>query len=76
MLIDPRSKDAAITKGYLRTAQAAQYLGIGQSTLERMRANSEGPAHRVIGAKIVIYAISDLDAYASRKVFAGMAQAA
>lgn len=55
-------------KAYLRTREAADYLGLGQSTLERMRLRGDGPAYRIIGAKIISYAIADLDAFASRNV--------
>lgn len=54
--------------GYLRTTAAAQYLGIGKSTLERKRIDGNGPQFRVLGAKIIVYAIHDLDAWASEQV--------
>jgi hypothetical protein len=40
-------------QGYLRTAAAAKYLSIGQSTLERKRIDGTGPKFRVLGSKIV-----------------------
>lgn len=77
MLIDPRDKShRTISKGYLRTAPAAEYLDIGQSTLERARIRGDGPAYRVLGSKIVVYAIEDLDAYAARQVRISTSQAA
>lgn len=54
--------------GYLRTAAAAQYLGIGKSTLERKRIEGSGPRFRVLGPKIIVYAIRDLDDWASMQV--------
>lgn len=68
MAIDSRSKDARASKGYLRTADAAEYLGIGQSTLERSRIAGTGPVFRVLGSRIVVYAIEDLDAFASQDI--------
>ncbi|WP_203309633.1 helix-turn-helix domain-containing protein [Sphingomonas beigongshangi] len=57
-----------MTQGYLRTPEAAKYLGIGQSTLERKRIDGTGPQFRQLGARIVTYAIADLDAWASQQV--------
>lgn len=76
MLIDPSSKDAAASKGYLRTAPAAAYLDMGQSTLERLRIAGTGPVFRILGSRIVVYAIDDLDAYASRNIRTSTTQAA
>jgi predicted DNA-binding transcriptional regulator AlpA len=57
-----------MTQGYLRTADAAKYLGIGQSTLERKRVDGTGPTFRQLGARIVTYAVTDLDRWASKQV--------
>ena len=57
-----------MTQGYLRTADAAAYLGVGKSTLERKRIEGTGPKFRVLGARIVSYAVADLDAWAGRQV--------
>ena len=57
-----------MTKGYLRTPGAAAYLGVGQSTLERKRIDGTGPKFRRLGAKIITYAIDDLDAWASEQI--------
>lgn len=57
-----------ITQSYLRTADAAKYLGIGQSTLERKRVDGTGPRFRRLGIKIVTYAVADLDEWASGSV--------
>lgn len=57
-----------MTQGYLRTPDAARYLGIGRSTLERKRIDGTGPAFRQLGSRIVTYAVSDLDAWASKQV--------
>ena len=65
-----------MTQRYLRTADAAQYLGIGQSTLERTRIDGTGPRWRKLGARIVIYAVQDLDAWASNEVRYSTSEAA
>jgi predicted DNA-binding transcriptional regulator AlpA len=57
-----------MTAAYLRTPEAASYLGIGRSTLERKRYDGTGPRFRQLGARIVTYAIADLDAWASENV--------
>ena len=76
MLIDPRDKSGAMHKGYLRTGPAADYLDIGKSTLERMRIAGTGPKFRILGSKIVVYGIPDLDDFASRQVLSSTAERA
>lgn len=63
-----------MTQGYLRTPAAAKYLGVGQSTLERKRIDGTGPKFRQLGARIVTYAVSDLDAWASRQVLSSTSE--
>jgi predicted DNA-binding transcriptional regulator AlpA len=58
-----------MTKQYLRTPDAATYLGVGRSTLERKRVDGSGPKFRRLGTRVVIYAVDDLDAWASEQVF-------
>lgn len=65
-----------MTQRYLRTADAAQYLGIGQSTLERKRIDGTGPRWRRLGTRIVTYAIEDLDAWAGNEVRLSTSEAA
>ncbi|AJR22511.1 MULTISPECIES: helix-turn-helix transcriptional regulator [unclassified Sphingobium] len=65
-----------MTQAYLRTPDAAKYLGIGKSTLERKRIEGTGPAFRRLGSKIVTYAVKDLDAWASQHVLESTSQAA
>lgn len=61
---------------YLRTPDAAAYLGIGQSTLERKRIDGTGPKFRRLGAKIVTYFKDDLDAWAGEQVRQSTSEAA
>jgi len=65
-----------MTQGYLRTPDAARYLGIGQSTLERKRVDGSGPKFRQLGARIFTYAIGDLDAWASEQVLSSTSERA
>jgi predicted DNA-binding transcriptional regulator AlpA len=51
---------------WLRTSDAAQHVGLATSTLERLRSVGGGPPYRKAGAKIVVYALSDLDAWVKR----------
>ena len=55
-------------KKYLRTADAAEYLGVGKSTLERARVEGTGPTFRRLGSKTVAYSVDDLDAWASEQI--------
>ncbi|KQT62066.1 MULTISPECIES: helix-turn-helix transcriptional regulator [unclassified Aureimonas] len=56
---------ARIPQNYLRTPDAARYLGLSGRTLEKHRTYGTGPAYRKLGA-IVVYAVEDLEAWASR----------
>jgi len=46
-----------------RTPDAARYLGLTASTLEKMRLSGGGPPFVRLGARAVGYAIGDLDSY-------------
>jgi len=63
-----------MNQAYLRTAKAAEYLGVGQSTLERKRIDGTGPKFRVLGSRIVTYAVTDLDAWASQQVLSSTSE--
>jgi predicted DNA-binding transcriptional regulator AlpA len=45
----------------LRTPQAAQYVGLSASTLEKLRLTGNGPPYQKAGRKIVVYRPQDLD---------------
>jgi predicted DNA-binding transcriptional regulator AlpA len=47
----------------LRTPDAAKYLGLTGSTLEKMRLFGTGPRFVRIGTRAVGYAVDDLDAF-------------
>lgn len=48
--------------GRLRVSEAAKYLGMGHSTLDRMRHEGRGPRYLKLGGR-VFYRREDLDAY-------------
>ena len=49
----------------LPTPEAAAYLSLGKSTLDKMRLTGGGPSYFKVGARIV-YDVSDLDAWLAR----------
>lgn len=65
----PLQADAAAGgagRRYLNTSQAADYLGMSPTTLNRMRVTGEGPPYSKVGRR-VIYDISELDAWVARR---------
>lgn len=50
---------------YLRTPEAARFLGLSGRTLEKHRTYGTGPVYRKLGGRIV-YALEDLQAWADR----------
>lgn len=49
-------------KRHHRTVDAARYLGISKSMLEKLRLTGEGPRFAKLG-KVVVYDVADLDAW-------------
>jgi predicted DNA-binding transcriptional regulator AlpA len=47
----------------LRTPDAAKYVGLTGSTLEKMRLLGNGPRFVRLGARAIGYAVGDLDAF-------------
>jgi predicted DNA-binding transcriptional regulator AlpA len=52
---------------YLRTPEAARFLGLSPRTLEKHRTYGTGPTYRKLGGRIV-YALDDLKHWADRGV--------
>lgn len=50
---------------FLRTPEAARFLGLSGRTLEKHRSYGTGPVYRKLGGRIV-YAIDDLQRWANR----------
>jgi hypothetical protein len=51
------------TQCVLRTPEAAKYVGLSPSTLEKLRLTGNGPVYQKAGTKIVVYRVDDLDAW-------------
>ncbi len=50
----------------LRTIEAAAYIGLSKSTLEKLRVTGGGPSYSALG-RVVVYRIEDLDAWVSAR---------
>src|SRR3546814_3120773 len=50
---------------YLRTKEAAHYVGLSARTLEKHRTYGTGPAYRKVGGR-VLYTLEDLRGWADR----------
>jgi predicted DNA-binding transcriptional regulator AlpA len=57
--------NAALPARFLRTPEAARFLGLSGRTLEKHRAYGTGPTYRKIGGRVV-YALPDLQSWADR----------
>lgn len=58
-MIDPKT---GLPPRFLRTPDAARFLGLSLRTLEKHRTYGTGPIYRKIGGRIV-YAVEDLQAW-------------
>ena len=56
---------AALPPRYLRTPEAARFLGLSGRTLEKHRTFGTGPTYKKIGGRVV-YALDDLQGWANR----------
>ncbi|GGC94247.1 helix-turn-helix transcriptional regulator [Chelatococcus reniformis] len=56
---------AGLPPRFLRTPEAARFLGLSGRTLEKHRTYGTGPAYRKLGGRVV-YALDDLQAWANR----------
>jgi len=59
------NSNAGLPLRYLRTPEAARFLGLSGRTLEKHRTYGTGPAYRKLGGRVV-YALEDLRAWADR----------
>ena len=57
------SEAQSTSAAYLATAQAASYIGLSKSTLEKKRISGDGPRYLKLG-KRVVYATDALDMWA------------
>lgn len=58
---------ADIPPRYLRTPEAARFLGLSDRTLEKHRTYGTGPLYRKLGGRVV-YSVEDLQSWANRGV--------
>lgn len=68
--------DGVAVTPLLTTAQAARYLGKGESTLEQARVSGENCPPYIKDGRSVRYRLSDLEAYVAARVRTSTAQAA
>ena len=47
----------------LRTAEAAEYIGLSESTLAKMRLRGDGPPYIKAGRRVVLYDMQDVNAW-------------
>lgn len=59
------SNPAGMPPRFLRTPEAARFLGLSDRTLEKHRTYGTGPAYRKLGGRVV-YGLEDLQAWADR----------
>ncbi|MCW5703927.1 MULTISPECIES: helix-turn-helix transcriptional regulator [Bradyrhizobium] len=57
--------NAGLPPRYLRTPEAARFLGLSGRTLEKHRTYGTGPTYRKLGGRVV-YALDDLKAWVDR----------
>jgi hypothetical protein len=50
-----------------RTPEAAKYIGIAPSTLEKMRGTGDGPEFERVGKRAVVYSEEALEAYLAKR---------
>ncbi|RVU07011.1 DNA-binding protein [Novosphingobium umbonatum] len=48
----------------MKTSEAAAFLGVSQSTLEKLRLSGNGPRYLRIAGRSIRYRVADLDAWA------------
>lgn len=66
--------DADPEPRYLDNAEAAAFLKLSPRTLEKQRVRGGGPAYCKLGRRVV-YALTDLEAWASQRRYCSTTQA-
>jgi predicted DNA-binding transcriptional regulator AlpA len=57
---------ATAPRRYLRTAEAADYLGLAPGTLDKLRVTGGGPVFAKLG-RVAVYELADLDAWVAER---------
>jgi excisionase family DNA binding protein len=52
-----------MSKSYVSTEEAADYLGVSTSWLAKLRMKREGPAYFKLGARCVLYDLEELETW-------------
>ena len=65
---------SVIAPKFVRTGDASRFLGVGESTLEKLRCVGGGPRFSKLG-KIVVYALGDLERWAADRVVGSTSEA-
>lgn len=60
------NSSSRITPRFVRTHDAAAFLGLSGRTLEKHRCTGTGPVFRKLGGRVV-YAVEDLEAWAAAR---------
>lgn len=60
-----RPDTAHLPPRFLRTKEAAAFLGLSSRTLEKHRTYGTGPSYRKLGGRVV-YALDELEAWAAK----------
>ena len=63
---------ASIPQRYLRTQEAARFLGLSERTLEKHRTYGTGPTYRKLGGRVV-YRLEDVEEYEREQIRASTA---
>lgn len=58
---DPRADQEPLSRRVLRTGEAARYIGLSASTLEKKRLTGDGPRFIRLGGRAIGYDVRDLD---------------
>ena len=59
-----------MSPAFLKTTEAAGYLGLSRRTLEHWRYQGEGPRYSRLG-RSVVYAVTDLDDFTRARAVGG-----
>lgn len=65
---------SGIAPKFVRTGDASRFLGLGESTLEKLRCTGGGPVFSKMG-RSVIYSLSDLESWAVAKAVGSTSEA-
>jgi excisionase family DNA binding protein len=63
----PSAAGAPLTQRYLNVAEAARYLGVSKSLLDKLRSKGRGPLYSKLGTRI-LYERLHLDAWVAENV--------